>query len=309
MNDYDGEQAKELRRARLLKIKPKAAPVMLTESEFNREFVEYRFVSIEHAASLEESNNIMFCPACVKDVNNVMRKVRVLHISYEDDVLGNYPLIAVAKCQGCAWEEMIPVVKQELTEDERTLLRRFNNAQARSLKTGPQGSILDPGVWRNEMMRYAKDDMVLSKLAPSKIEFTPQDVIRFGQAKATRVWDSLASTERDRREVEMAKQQIDVIEHIEAEQRAAAQNRTAAKAAMMGQMYGAGPTRMADIARQYQNMAGQQMASQIDKYMMDQMMNMSFTHDEVTALKKEPAEAAKAAHQVLLDKVKQAFKK
>lgn len=313
MNDYNSDQAKELRRARLLKVKPKAAPMMLTESEFNREYVEYRFVSIENLVNLEEANNVMFCPACAKDVNTAMGKRRVLHISYEDDPLGNFPLIAVAKCQGCEWEEMIPVVKQELSQDEYALLRRFRRASASSRGFGgitssipkPPDKLLNQSLWAEEkILRYSQPWQIVPVKPGEQITFMPPDKIRFGQGKANRVWGELAKSNEDRRDLELATKQYDMIEHFEAEERAKTQARAVGKSAVFGQAYGMGHTSMQDIQRQYNEALGQQMAKQIDANMMRQMQNMFFTHDEIEQIKREPAEAAKAAHKVLIDKVK-----
>ena len=312
MNDYNSDQAKELRRARLLKVKPKAAPMMLTESEFNREYTEYRFVSIEHLTNLEEANNVMFCPACAKDVNTAMGKRRVLHISYEDDPLGNFPLIAVAKCQGCEWEEMIPVVKQELSQDEQTLLRRFHRAALKTRGFGgvtssvpdPRASPFDQSVWANEMKRYSEPGQIAPMRPGQNIEFMPPDKIRFGQGKADRVWGELAKSNEDHRDLELATKQYDMIEHFEAEERAKTQARAYSKSATFGMAYGMGQSRIQDIQRQYNDALGQQMAKQIDANIMRQMQNYSFSDDEIAQIKKEPAEAAKAAHKVLIDKVK-----
>ena len=302
MNDYDTDQAKELRRARLLKIKPKAARVMLTESEFHKEYVEYRFVSLEHLVELEETNNIMFCPACAQPVNNVMAKRRVLHVSYDDDVLGNYPLIATVKCQGCEWEEMIPVVKQELTDDDRTLLRRFNNAQAAARLGGPGHSGLMIGdLWSQKIMDTMKmEPGMIHRMGNAKVDFTTTDAIRFGQAKADRTWESMRNYEQERREIELARKQIEMIMKVEAEQRKASVNRTATKQAMMGQMYGMGQARLADIQSQYQNAVAQQMATRLD----DQLRNSPFIRDELTEWKESPASAAKTAHKTLTDHIK-----
>lgn len=312
MNDYNSDQAKGLRRARLLKVKPKAAPMMLTESEFNREYVEYRFVSIENLVNLEEANNVMFCPACAKDVNTAMGKRRVLHISYEDDPLGNFPLIAVAKCQGCEWEEMIPVVKQELTQDEQTLLRRFHRAALKTRGFGgvpssvpdPRSSLFNQSVWGKEVLSYAQPGQIAPMRPGQNIEFMPPDKIRFGQGKADRTWADLQKHEEARRDLELATKQYDMIEHFEAEERAKTQVRAVGKSAMLRQAYGMGQSRMQDIQRQYNDALGQQMARRLDADMMRQMQNMSFTHDEIELIKREPAEAAKAAHKVLIDKVK-----
>lgn len=323
MADYDSDQAKELRRTRLLKIKPKAAPMMLTESEFNREYIEYRFVALEHMPDLEEGNNVMFCPACAKDVNNVMGKRRVLHISYEDDVLGNFPLIAVAKCQGCEWEEMIPVVKQEISSEDQALLRRFHLAQRRGSPLsagiantphiGANGGLLSPKKWSDDMLDAFKN-------GPSIMYSTGVDAsakIRFGQVKADKVWHEVSKLQEEAREVENARRQIDMIEQIEQED----MRRQQMKMAQMGQMYGMGQAQMQNI--------GRAMAQQMDRSIMEQMLNSyalpqeilkdkvkvapppkyTVTHDELTEWKEAPAAAAKAAHQVLLNKVKQVFKK
>lgn len=308
MNDYNSDQAKELRRARLLKVKPKAAPMMLTESEFNREYVEYRFVSIENLVNLEEANNVMFCPACAKDVNTAMGKRRVLHISYEDDPLGNYPLLAVAKCQGCEWEEMIPVIKQELTQDEQALLRRFHRATVKNRSftssSDPRSSLFDQSVWAKEMQRYSEPGMIAPMRPGQNIEFMPPDKIRFGQGKADSTWADLKKHEEERRDLELAAQQRDMIDRFEAEERAKTQVRAVGKSAMLGQAYGMGDIRMQKVMDEYRNAVGQQMARRLDADMMRQMQNMSFTHDEIELIKREPAEAAKAAHKVLIDKVK-----
>ncbi len=306
MTDYNSDQAKELRRARLLTIKPKAAPMMLNESAFNREYVEYRFVAVEQLANLEEANNIMFCPACAKDLNTVMVKRRVLHVSYEDDPLGNFPLIAVAKCQGCEWEEMIPVVKQELQQEEQHLLRRFHRAQAATVGIGKMHSsgLLDASRWSDEMIRQMKPGMIVSGSPGSKIEYMPPEPSRFGQAKADRAWADMSKNEQERRDLGIARMQLDRIEQFEAGERARTQARAVGKSAMLAQGYGMGQARLSNYMSQYSQEAAAQMAKQIDADLMRGLQNVGFTHDEITALKREPAQAAKAAHKTLGDHIK-----
>lgn len=292
MNDYDTEQAKSLRRARLVAIKPKAAPMMLNESDFRHEYVEFRFIALAHKAELEETNNIMFCPACYVPVNNVMAKARVLHICYEEDALGNFPLIATAKCQGCEWEEMIPVVKPELSDSDRDLLRRYHNAIATSKLSSP-GSLY-PNVWSNKI----KDELMLTPSAIQQITGTGPIAIgmdsrtRFGQSKASAVWDSIAKNQQEQRELELAKQQIKMIEQVEAEQA----KRQQAKASQIATNYGMQAAQAHNMMGNYADEIARAMRNQLDEELYRQISAGG-------------AGAAKVAHNVLLDKVKQVFKK
>ena len=320
MSDINSDDARAFRRNRLLKVKPMAAAVMMPEADYNTKYLGFHLVSREHQADCEERNNIMFCPSCVEELDPSTVKLRQLHVSYEDDVLGNFPLIAVVKCRGCKWEEMIPVVKAEISAEDQTLLRRFHRAQQRGDSILPHtnpaiqksNQLFNPGLWADKIQE--------SFAAPS----IGDSVIRFGQNKATRIWVDIDKNRREARDVELARSQLSMIEQVEKEAM-----RQTAKQAQLSTAYGAGQQNLSNIMQQYQNIASQQMMqsgvlgadlAQIEARIIDReiMKNIAdgyglnskqLIHDELTTFKEAPAKAAKAAHSTLVQKVAELQKK
>lgn len=215
MDDYNSDQAKELRRARLLQIKPKAAQMMLTESEFRREYIEYRLVALEQMLALEEAYKVMFCPACVKNVDSIVGKRRVLHISYEKDALDNYPMICAAKCQGCEWEEMIPVILPIVSDEDRAILRRFSDAQRNQTSYQPRSPLMDPRQLSGDMLDAFKASRpdIMYRVGVG-VQDGNDSRVRFGQVLANKVWLDVSKLQEDIRDAENARRQIDMIEQL-----------------------------------------------------------------------------------------------
>lgn len=69
MNDYDSEQGRELRRARLTRIRPRAADDLYPKEVFKREYRDFHMVRRECMPEVEEKelrDAIMAAPAEVR---------------------------------------------------------------------------------------------------------------------------------------------------------------------------------------------------------------------------------------------------
>ena len=130
MTDYDSEQGRELRRARLTKIRPRNAEDVLPKETYDREYRQFHIVQRELMPDIEERNHLMFCPACHEDEDDVLVKARKLHVSYNEDPLRNYRALVTVACKGCGWSEIIPVaVPDRLTDEELSVMgekRRYD---------------------------------------------------------------------------------------------------------------------------------------------------------------------------------------
>lgn len=268
MTDIHSDSAREFRRARLLEVKPLATPVMMTEAAFRERYKNFHVVPRDYRAEVEAGEHLMFCPACVEAVDDASDKLRVLHVTYGDDPLGNFPLIATVKCHGCGWEEMIPVVKPELSFDQQVMVRRYRAAAKKNMAFSAPG-VNPPKVW-------------------DEISLTPRPEVRFGQAKADAVWRDMVQYEADRRDFETASQQLDIIAEIEAQQAKEAQMRNNAKAANYAQAYGMG-------AQNMQNAFGGELMKQYEAELMRRVM----MNTPMADLARSQKEAAEEAHKRL----------
>jgi hypothetical protein len=265
MTDHNSDEAKEFRRDRLTVIKPVAAPKMLSEREFREQYMGYYLVAREVMAEVEQHEHIMFCPACRDDSMNQV-KVRRLHVSYERDHLGNYPMLATLKCNGCEWGEIIPVIVPELTDAERSLIRRADAVRNVAIQPAAYSRTSD-GTSPQQMKRDYNEEMMRS-LQADVTRVNSQ--LRFGQPLADSTWKSFDHANDQKRKANLAASQIEFIEQAEKELQAASQSRAAQKAATHNMAYGMSAAKMRDC---YSQQIGAQMAKQYDADVLNQMQN------------------------------------
>lgn len=179
MTDHNSDQGRELRRARLTKIRPLNAEDMLPKAVFNQEYRDFQVVSRERMPDIEESKRVMFCPACHEDEDDELVRARKLHVTYAEDPLRNFRALVTLSCKGCGWNEIVPVAAPEpLTDAENKDLRDneqyvsrdkmeqmraqmgvFNSRLGQA--AGMQNGALDTARWSAEMQRqYMKQSQL-----------------------------------------------------------------------------------------------------------------------------------------------------
>ena len=132
MTDYDTDQARELRRARLTVVRPHNAPNSIGKAQFDATYKEQHVVVRETMTEVEETDHVMFCPACQEQMDDTLVAARKLYITYEEDPLRNYRALVTASCKGCGWNEIIPIEgPAPLTEDERQVFREAKAFRAK----------------------------------------------------------------------------------------------------------------------------------------------------------------------------------
>lgn len=132
MTDYDTDQARELRRARLTVVRPHNAPNSIGKAQFDATYKEQHVVVRETMTEVEEEEHTMFCPACQEQMDDTLVAARKLYITYEEDPLRNYRALVTASCKGCGWNEIIPIEgPAPLTEDERQVFREAKAFRAK----------------------------------------------------------------------------------------------------------------------------------------------------------------------------------
>jgi len=169
MTDYNTDQARELRRARLTKVRPYNAPNMLPKSEYERTFKEPHMVARDRMLDVEESQRVMFCPACQVQADDTTVEAHQLHATYEQDPLRNYRAIVTLSCKGCGWNEIIPIeVPEALSQEQTKALGEYKRALAKdqiALMQGQvQGQVLTPGHWSVEAARQIGKQSALSSM-------------------------------------------------------------------------------------------------------------------------------------------------
>jgi hypothetical protein len=271
MDNYDTEEARAHRRLRLVQIKPTAAPRSMSQKDFCEDYVDGQIIRAADIPSVEESDNEMFCPACQKPSRFPgMMRVNQLHVTYEKDVLGNYPLIASTKCFGCGWEELIPVVVPEVTAEEESLLKRAERiiggkAQARQMgKAAAMGQMY--GIGQQALQNYLAPSKLggmisnaqISSIQPGGVIRVNHDEVEITYDKAvSKAWDEIDRALSRKRDAAIYAPQIDA---MEAEER----NSALAQLAQMSQI------------QNYQQAAAQAMAHKVDESLMRDLMNMSY---------------------------------
>lgn len=172
MTDYDTDQGRELRRARLTVVRPHNAPSSISKSQFETIYREQHVVVRETMTEVEEEEHTMFCPACQEQMDDTLVAARKLYITYEEDPLRNYRALVTASCKGCGWNEIIPIEgPAPLTEDERQVFREAKAFRAKDQMAQMQGTNPAPGIsglmgqsaqaqWNNQMRQQGKAAML-----------------------------------------------------------------------------------------------------------------------------------------------------
>ena len=95
MTDYNSDQGRELRRARLTVVRPFAAKTHMPRAAFITEYKDPHILRRVAMTEDEETDRIMFCPACVQTMegDDEFVEAHKLHVGYEEDPLRNYPAL------------------------------------------------------------------------------------------------------------------------------------------------------------------------------------------------------------------------
>lgn len=178
MNSYDTDQARELRRARLVTIRPTNAPDIMTQEAFETEYRKFHVLVRECMPDAEEHFNVMFCPACQETAqfDDSMVMARKLHATYEQDPLRNYRALVTVSCKGCGWSEIIPIsgpgeapadaqrtINENLMQEQREKMNEMRNVSgiSNSMLGQSNAGMLNAQAVNAEMMRqYQKQSML-----------------------------------------------------------------------------------------------------------------------------------------------------
>lgn len=161
MTDYDTDQARELRRARLTVVRPHNAPNSIGKAQFDATYKEQHVVVRETMTEVEETDHVMFCPACQEQMDDALVAARKLYVTYEEDPLRNYRALVTASCKGCGWNEIIPIEgPAPLTEDERQVFREAKAFRAKDQMAQMQNTAFGPAGWNNQMRQSGKSAML-----------------------------------------------------------------------------------------------------------------------------------------------------
>ena len=228
MTDYDSEQGRELRRARLTRIRPRNAEDMLPKASFDAEYRQFHIVRRELMPDIEESQRVMFCPACQEHEDDELQRARKLHVSYNEDPLRNYRALVTVACKGCGWNEIIPVAAPEaLTEDELSVLReklKYETQDKMEQYRAQYNSALSQSQYANAAMQRqvgksvglaaaygAGPQLMKSLIAGTNIRLdtrTPSPPTH-GQALADHIWSDYEELDRMRREAAQSRPYVE----------------------------------------------------------------------------------------------------
>lgn len=233
MTDYDTDQARELRRARLTVVRPHNAPNSIGKAQFDATYKEQHVVVRETMTEVEETDHVMFCPACQEQMDDALVAARKLYVTYEEDPLRNYRALATMACKGCGWTEIVPIESPAaLTADDVAVLREANSYRAKDQITQMQGTYAAPGIsglmgqsaqaqWNNQMRQqgmaamlsqmYGAGPQALKSLHTGRIGnisgmnihqmVAERPAPRRGQALADSIWQDYDSVAKQREQV------------------------------------------------------------------------------------------------------------
>lgn len=155
MNDYDSDQGRELRRARLLAVRPRHSSDTMPEAEYETMYRRFQIVRREYMLSVEENLHVMFCPACQEEHpnNDALVKARKLFTSYDEDPLRNFRALVTLRCEGCGWNEIIPLDSAPALPEEDAKAIREAEARQRIDKAQAHMNTFSPQLYSDEMLK------------------------------------------------------------------------------------------------------------------------------------------------------------
>lgn len=221
MDDFNTDEARVERRKRLVTVRPLAAEDAIRSTDYISEYEQPHVVIADNLLDVEESKKALFCPACRVDMGSGLSKVCKLHVSYARDPLNNYPMIATVRCGGCDFVEMIPVIREETTPEERRDAVEWRKTQGGEYgmtasqmqmqqaysqqKMAALGQMYGVGandmaagsnmyrVWQDEFnkVNQAKIDQIMRQTSPPIMHVPGNFKLGFGQQLANEVWENL----------------------------------------------------------------------------------------------------------------------
>jgi RNase P subunit RPR2 len=171
VTDYNSDQGRELRRARLTVIRPTNAPDILSNREFDITYKQFHVVRREVMTDTEESGKVMFCPACHEQVDDTLVAVRKLYVTYEEDPLRNYRALVTLGCKGCGWSEIVPVESPPpLSDEDKKVLGEAGSFRAKDkleqmrAYQNAAGGLLNPSAIGQDALRQFNKSSVMGQL-------------------------------------------------------------------------------------------------------------------------------------------------
>jgi RNase P subunit RPR2 len=106
------DETKARRRTQANAIRVLASPARLPMEEFKRHY-QKRHVIIDEKAreAMEQATQEMFCDECTEPMPHGGMSAHILHVSINDDPLGNFWKLATMRCYGCGLEEHVALDK------------------------------------------------------------------------------------------------------------------------------------------------------------------------------------------------------
>lgn len=219
MTDYNSDQGRELRRARLTIVRPIAAKTHMPRAAFITEYKDPHILRRVAMTEVEETDRIMFCPACVKTMegDDEFVEAHKLHVGYEEDPLRNFPVLVNVACKGCGWSEIIPVeLPKGLSEDE---LKELNEYKSVGLRSGVLGQY--QGMSIHQQRQAGKSAMLaagygmgqaglqqmasqMQQAQAAQLAALPP-LMKYGQRIADSIWGKYDEDEKLHKEAEVAK--------------------------------------------------------------------------------------------------------
>jgi RNase P subunit RPR2 len=203
VTDYNSDQGRELRRARLTVIRPTNAPDMLSKRDFDTTYKQFHVVRREVMTDVEESGKVMFCPACHEQVDDTLVAARKLYVTYEEDPLRNYRALVTLGCKGCGWSEIVPIESPPpLSDEDKKVLGEAGSFRAKDKleqMRGYQnaaGGLLNPSAIGQDALRQFNKASAMGQLygaGPTTLRSlldasAKQLVHKRGQALADSIW-------------------------------------------------------------------------------------------------------------------------
>jgi len=219
VTDYNSDQGRELRRARLTIVRPFAAKTHMPRTAFITEYKDPHILRRVAMTEVEENDRIMFCPACVQPMegDDEFVEAHKLHVGYEEDPLRNFPVLVNVACKGCGWSEIIPVeLPKGLSEEEQRELAEYNAHGIRNNMLGQyQGMSIHQQrqVGKSAMLAasYAMGQAGLQQMASqmqqsqmAQLAALPP-LMKYGQRIADSIWGKYEEDEKLHKEAEVAK--------------------------------------------------------------------------------------------------------
>jgi hypothetical protein len=219
VTDYNSDQGRELRRARLTVVRPVAAKTHMPRAAFITEYKDPHILRRVAMTEVEETDRIMFCPACVQTMegDDEFVEAHKLHVGYEEDPLRNYPALVNVSCKGCGWNEIIPIEPPKGLSDEE--MKELNEHRSAGIRSGMLGQY--HGISLHQQRQVGKSAMLaanygmgaqtlqnmaaqMQQAQAAQMAANPP-LMKYGQRIADNIWGQYSKADEERIEAEAAR--------------------------------------------------------------------------------------------------------